>query len=387
MTAPRIAIVFRGIGDIGGTNNTIADHAREFTRQGYAVDLIGEKVHRGGVSADMGRPIRIRRLPVAKRWRWRWFAYKADTIVARGNYAFVAGHGHATRQSVLSMHNCLHAAHEAITGQSLNPAGGLAEIHDAIFAADRFTMCICNSRLMQRDLAERYGTSIERLPIIYPGYRAERFDRADRSRYREKTRARLGYGDDIVIGLATSGDFIKRGLDLLIEAFARLDAPQRNQARLLVMGKSGGARRFVDQARAAGIADRLHFLGATRTPEQCFHALDICVHPARFEEFGQTVQEAMACGLPVIASRRVGAMEQLPADYYNALAEAPAVDRLTAELAELIDAPDQRAALGDVGHRAVVANTRQANAAATFALYRRAGLPAPSVDADAPMAD
>ena len=53
MTAPRIAVVFRGIGDIGGTNNTIADHAREFTRQGYAVDLIGEKVHRGGVSADI----------------------------------------------------------------------------------------------------------------------------------------------------------------------------------------------------------------------------------------------------------------------------------------------------------------------------------------------
>lgn len=387
MTTPRVAIVFRGIGDIGGTNNTIADHAREFTRRGYAVDLIGEKVHKGGVTADMGRAVRIRRLPIAKRWRWRWFARQADRLITANNYAFVAGHGHATRQTVLSMHNCLHAAHESITGRPLEPIGSLAEIHDAVFSADRFSVCICNSRLMQADLSQRYGTVIERLPIVYPGYRAEQFNRAQKPDYRDALREKLGAADETLIGLATSGDFKKRGLDLLIEAYARLSPACRARSRLLVMGKPGGSKPFVEQARSAGVADRLHFIGATREPERYFHALDICVHPARFEEFGQTVQEAMACGVPVIASKRVGAMEQLPPAWYDALPETPDVAALVTQLTDLIHSADRRVALADVGHTAVVANTRQANAQATFNLYREAGLPVPPAGHEARVAN
>ncbi len=374
-TRPRIAIVFRGIGDIGGTNNTIADHARAFTAKGYAVDLIGEKVHRAGVTADMGSARRIRRLPVFKSYRWRWFAARADASVQAGNYDFVAGHGHNTHQTVLSMHNCLHLTHEYTTGRALDPAGGLAEIHDAIFAENRFVSCICNSALMQADLAARYGVDRARLPVVYPGYRAEKFNRADRERYRQPVRDELGCGNDLLLGLVTSGDFTKRGLDILLAAYAALETSIRERTRVLVLGKQSGSQQFLQQARALGIADRLYFVGATEQPERYFHALDICVHPARFEEFGQVVQEAMACGVPVVSTRRVGAMERLPRSVYDDLPAAPSVDGLSAQMGALIESASLRAELAEIGHDAVVDNNRQANFDATLAIYRAAGLP------------
>lgn len=379
MSRPRIAIVFRGIGDIGGTNNTIADHARAFVARGYDVDLVGEKVHRGGLTADMGQGVRIRRLPVVKRWRWQWFARVADRQVAARRYDFVAGHGHHHRQTVLSMHNCLHLAHEAVYGQALAPAGGLAEIHDAIFAADTFSLCICNSRLMQTDLALRYGVDSARLPIVYPGYRPGQFNRADRERYRGPVRAELGCGDDeLLLGLVTSGDFAKRGLDLLLAAYARLPDATRRATKLLVLGKQGGNSRFVQQARELGIADRLIFVGATSEPQRYFHALDICVHPARIEEFGQVVQEAMACGVPVIASRAVGAMERLPQSLYDTLPERPDTETLASQMVRMIESHEARERWAEAGHAAVVDNTDAANFEATLSLYRQAGLPMPT---------
>lgn len=373
---PRVAIVFRGIGDIGGTNNTIADHARAFTARGYAVDLIGEKLHRSGVGPDMGRPRRIHRLPAPRRWRWRLFAARADAVVRNGNYHFVAGHGHGTRQTVLSMHNCLHLAHETVHGCALDSAGGLAEIHDAVFAADGFELCICNSRLMQADLASRYGIATDRLPIIHPGYRPARFRRADRSRYRGVVRSELNCNGELLLGLVSSGDFAKRGLDLLLAAYARLDAAVRRATRILVLGKQSQNGPFTRLACELGIADRLVFVGATHQPERYFHALDICVHPARVEEFGQVVQEAMACGVPVVSSRAVGAMERLPRACYEALPARPDIETLSQQLADMIDSAERRARWAEIGHQAVVDNTDQANFEATYAVYRRAGLPA-----------
>jgi len=368
----RIAIVFRGIGDIGGTNNTIADHARYFRALGHDVDLIGEKVRKGGVTADMGRAVRIRRAPLLNRYKWRWFAKRAQKIIDRNCYDFVAGHGHHYRQNVLSMHNCLHLAHEIVEGQTLDARGTLAEVHDQIFSVDGFDRCICNSRLMQDDLAARYGVARERLPIVYPGYRPEQFNRADRARYRTPVRDELGCTDEVLIGLVTSGDYRKRGLDILLEAYAGLEISLQRASRLLVLGKRGGASAFVERAKQLGIADRLCFVAHTREPQRYFHALDICAHPARVEEFGQSVQEAMACGVPLVTSQRVGATELLPKHIYESLPAMPSPDNIRAQLATLIGNADARHALADQLLEQAAVVTADTNFSQTLSVYESA---------------
>jgi UDP-glucose:(heptosyl)LPS alpha-1,3-glucosyltransferase len=370
----RIAIVFRGIGDIGGTNNTIADHARCFQALGYQVDLIGEKVYKGCITPDMGRAVRISRVPLMSRYKWRWFATRAQRVIDTNDYDFVAGHGHHYQQHVLSMHNCMHLAHEIVEGRRLEAPGTLAEIHDRIFAVDGFRTCICNSRLMQSDLADRYGIARERLPVIYPGYRPEQFNRADRARYRESVRRELDCDREVLVGLVTSGDYYKRGLDLLLEAYAGLEAPLRQKSLVLILGKQAGNSAFVECARALGIADRLRFVAHTREPQRYFHALDICVHPARFEEFGQSVQEAMACGVPVITSRRVGATELLPRALFEELPASPSAANIRGQLALLIGSETERSARAEAVQNHLGGNTTEANFKATRAVYAEAGL-------------
>lgn len=370
----RIAIVFRGIGDIGGTNNTIADHARHFRALGHDVDLIGEKVNEGGVTADMGRAVKISRLPLSRRHKWRWFATRAQRVLDAVDYDFIAGHGHHYRQDVLSMHNCLHLAYERVHGSELEADGGLAEIHDRILGERSFYSCICNSRLMRDDLARRYGIETHRLPVIYPGYRPTQFNIADRTRYRDLVRSELDCGDAVLIGLVTSADYRKRGLDILLEAYAGLESDMRRRSLLLVLGKQGGSGPFIEAARTLGIADRIRFVPHTRAPERYFHALDICAHPARIEEFGQSVQEAMACGVPVVASRMVGATELLPASLADELPAAPDADNVRAQLTTLIRSQEARQSRAERARAAVQHNTEQVNFEQTLAVYRRAGL-------------
>lgn len=377
MTRPKIAIVFRGIGDIGGTNNTIGHHARELVRQGYDVDLIGEKIHKGGVTPDMGRGIRIRRLPLLTSMRWRYFARRADAWLKSHDYDFVAGHGHNVNQNVLSMHNCLHLTHEIIKGSKIRRSDHLAEIHEKIFAADTFSACVCNSRLMQADLAGRYNVSLDRLPVIYPGFSPSQFNREDKARYRDTVRAELGVSQFCLIGLVSSGDFVKRGLDILISAYAQLASSTRERTRLLVLGKQGGKSSFLEQARAAGVAHLMIFVDATREPERYFHALDICVHPARVEEFGQVVQEAMACGIPVLSTKRVGAMEMLENDHFQSLPDTPTAEDLSQRMSELIKSDSERRYLAEAAYARVKENTAQVNFTRHLELYRSHGMPMP----------
>jgi glycosyltransferase involved in cell wall biosynthesis len=89
----------------------------------------------------------------------------------------------------------------------------------------------------------------------------------------------------------------------LLRAFARL----RDQDVWLVLAGDGPARPALEEA--AGRLLRVRFPGYVPYPElpALYAAADLFVHPAREERWGVSVQEALACGLPVVASSRVGA--------------------------------------------------------------------------------
>lgn len=97
----------------------------------------------------------------------------------------------------------------------------------------------------------------------------------------------------------------RKRIDLLIEAFA-LWAQGRTDCRLRLIG--GGSAEFEaglrSRAAAAGIADRLEMPGFLSGAEKyaALRDADVLVVPSDFENFGNIVVEAMACGVPVVAS-------------------------------------------------------------------------------------
>lgn len=87
----------------------------------------------------------------------------------------------------------------------------------------------------------------------------------------------------------------------LLRAFARLES----EDLWLVLAGDGPERAALEQAAGP----RVRFPGYVPYPElpALYAAADLFVHPAREERWGVSIQEALACGLPAVASSRVGA--------------------------------------------------------------------------------
>jgi UDP-glucose:(heptosyl)LPS alpha-1,3-glucosyltransferase len=222
---------------------------------------------------------------------------------------------------------------------------------------------------MRDEVGRRFGVPGAKIRVIYPGYSSERFRPEDRAGLREPARSGLGVGTgEILFGLITSGDFVKRGVELFISAFSRV---RRTGApvRAVVIGKESRLAPYLQRVAEEGMTEHVTFLPPTPDIARYYHALDVYVHPARYEEFGQSVQEALACGVPVVAGARVGAAELLNAEAREYLLEEGSVAELSAKLAALAGNADRLRRLGELGPAAVAGNTWNQNFAATLDCY------------------
>lgn len=120
-----------------------------------------------------------------------------------------------------------------------------------------------------------------------------------------EARALAGAGpDDILVGFVGRLHEVK-GVDLLVQAF-RASAPAN--ARLAIVGE--GPLRTRLEALASD-DERITMAGFVANPSPWYHAMDLFVMPSRFEPFGLTALEAMAAGVPIIASDADGPREIL----------------------------------------------------------------------------
>ena len=108
----------------------------------------------------------------------------------------------------------------------------------------------------------------------------------------------------------------QKGTDVFVDAMLEV-LPHRPGVTALVMGRATQKHRpFLQSLREkvarAKLEDRILFLAEASVDDMArwYQALDLCVAPQRWEGFGLTPLEAMACGVPVIATT-VGAFDEL----------------------------------------------------------------------------
>ena len=190
--------------------------------------------------------------------------------------------------------------------QYVTDQGGKRDYWTTISATTTF---VANSQMVKRGLGEQFGIADTNIKVLYPGYDSVRFNAETRLDLRSASRQQLGLDDDqLLVGLITSGQFEKRGLDVFLDCVEKL-RDDRPQIRALVVGD----RRAPQFLRSHPLfkSGMVLYRPVSSVPEKYFAALDVFLYPARYEEFGIVVLEAMAVGIPVISSSAVGAAELL----------------------------------------------------------------------------
>jgi glycosyltransferase involved in cell wall biosynthesis len=130
-----------------------------------------------------------------------------------------------------------------------------------------------------------------------------RFTLEARLARRSATRQFFRYSDDDFVLLMIGNDWKIKGLDFLLRALTHLcDLP----LRLLVVG-SDDPRLYQKQLIDSILVERVRFEGPSPDVLSFYSAADVYVGPSLEDAFGLPIVEAMACGLPVIASIHAGA--------------------------------------------------------------------------------
>jgi sugar transferase (PEP-CTERM/EpsH1 system associated) len=196
---------------------------------------------------------------------------------------------------------------------------------------------------------ERGGVPADRVTTIINGIDVTRFENAG---MRAQTRARLGLDDaEFVFGIVARLTPVKDHRTLL-EAFARV-LRDRPAARLVIVG--GGE--IEGEVRAAvselGLEKRAVLLGERKDVPELMSAFDAFVLSSYSEGLSITLLEAMAAGLPVVATRVGGNAEIVLDGETGLLVEPRDATALAAAMGSMIDATARADDMGTRGRERV----------------------------------
>ena len=209
-----------------------------------------------------------------------------------------------------------------------------------------------NSEELREYHARQARISAERLRVIYNGVDTIRF--APRLAVRLRVRQELGLPADCLV-LGTVGRLVPiKDHGTLLKAAALL-ASQGANVRVVLVG--AGSQRDALQKQAAEdvhLSGRVIFTGASDNIPDLLNAMDVFVLPSLGEGMSNTVLEAMASALPVLATR-VGGNPELIEDGRSGFLFAPGdVAGLAGQLQRLLQQPTLRQEIGAAARERVV---------------------------------
>jgi glycosyltransferase involved in cell wall biosynthesis len=200
-------------------------------------------------------------------------------------------------------------------------------------------------------LVERLGIPRERLALVHNGIPLpDATPSGARSARRSAARAALAIPADRSLVVAVGNLYPVKDHATLLRALARLP-----DARVAIAGRGAEEQPLRQLAVELGLADRVHLLGLRDDVGTVLAAGDVFVQPSLSEGLPLAVLEAMASGLPVVATR-VGGVHEAVADGTTGFLVPPGDPAaLAAALARVLESPDRGAALGSAGRARVEA--------------------------------
>ena len=367
---PVIAMIVPTYGRVGGAENLVVELCERLIREhGYAIHVLANRFE------TISEAVQMHRTPI---WMFpRWFrpysfALGVRKMLDQLPVDLVHSHERIFRADVFSVHGMPHQQWiRDVRKKSMSwfdKATARVERMGYTHPATRLLLPV--SRQLRTALVDLYPSVEPRIRVLTPGVSTQRF--SDCSQQDIKARAKRDFGlepTDTVL-LFVGMNFEVKRLALVMEAMQALgtDILDRHRLKLLVIGK-GDIRRYGRLAIEMGIQGRICFAGVQTDMVHGYAAGDVLVMPSRMDTFGLVVLEAMAAGLPVILTRRVGAIDVVEGSRCGIVLDAdPAPQTLAEAILQLVDA-GRRTQMGRVARTTALSHDWKEVTAELVRLY------------------
>ncbi|HWQ14626.1 MAG TPA: glycosyltransferase [Roseiflexaceae bacterium] len=216
-------------------------------------------------------------------------------------------------------------------------------------------------------LLEQIGAIDDKIAVICNGVDIRRYggggDRAG-------LRRRLGLPEDAHLMALVGTLKPQKGHRVAIEA-ARTVAPRFPRLHLLFVGDGAERAALESLAASSGVGEHIHFLGSRGDVPELLASCDSFVLPSLWEGLPMALIEAMASGLPVVASEVSGTKQVMLPGETGLLVPPGDATALAAAMTALLADPVAAVAMGAAGRRRVeTAFSAQRQAEDHLALYR-----------------
>jgi len=228
---------------------------------------------------------------------------------------------------------------------------------------------VVDSDFVRREVMTHYGVTGDRVTTVLLGVGAE-FRRIDELSCKPVLdQFGLEYGHYL---LAVGTLEPRKNLATVIAAFEQLPERTRQRFPLVIVGMNGwGMERFSHSLRHMMIKGEVRLLGYVAQAElpALYSGARLFVYPSMYEGFGLPPLEAMACGAPVIASRRAS-LPEVVGDA-GILVEPMDDAAIASHMRSLIEDDGLHARLGQAGQVRAAAFTWSKFARETMAVYKK----------------
>lgn len=200
-----------------------------------------------------------------------------------------------------------------------------------------FTLIHCKSEGIKDDVTRREPVDPDRLRVIYNGTRVESYSKAFD---KEPLRTSLGLKiDQPVVGMVANLKRYKGHHDVIsaIPAILR----KHPKTHFLFVGRDDGIQQeLVEQAVKSGVSGHIIFTGERHDVPKLLQVMTLLVSASHEEGFSNTIIEAMASGLPVVATRVGGNLEQVADGITGYLVEPHSPAEIAESVNALLDDPN-----------------------------------------------
>ncbi len=220
---------------------------------------------------------------------------------------------------------------------------GYEHIYSLLSARSKKIICVSDQA--RASFAQRYPSLKEKLITILNGVPVEEFASLPPQ---DECRAEFGLPLKVPMAGAVGRVAKEKNHQSLIEAFSLL-AEKGHPAHLAILGNGPLKEPLMARAVKLGIAERVHFLPVTSQVNIFYGAVNLFVLSSDIEGMPLTLLEAMAAGLPAVATRAGGIPEAVESGKTGYTVDTGSPSSLALRIGEILSDPVKAARMGEAG--------------------------------------